>query len=510
MSKTPTLLLILDGWGIAPEGDGNAVYLADTPVLDGLFKKWPNSSLLCSGRSVGLPDGFMGNSEVGHMNIGGGRIIYQDMTRIDRAIEDGSFFTNDVLTETIEKAKSGCGKLHYMGLLSDGGVHSHQLHLYALLKLAKEAGLEEVYIHCFMDGRDTSPTSGVGFVESLQAKIKEIGIGRIASLSGRYYAMDRDKHYERNAIAYDALVNGQGETGTDPVQVLKASYAADITDEFIKPTVMLDDSGAPLAKIESGDAVFFFNFRADRARQISRTLFDNELNGFDRTNKPELCAFATMTRYEESFPLAVAFPPQEYSNTLGETVSRSGMNQLRIAETEKYAHVTYFMNCGEEEPFPNEDRQLVASPRDVATYDLKPQMSVLEVTDILVNKLSEYDMVICNLANLDMVGHTGVIPAVEEAVKTVDSCVGRIVEKVLSLGGKMLMTADHGNAEQMIADDGSPHTAHSLNPVPLIYIDNAHKDAKLDTGILGDLAPTILGLLGLEQPAEMTGKNLIK
>lgn len=500
-----TLLLILDGWGIAPEGRGNCVRNAATPFLDGLFSKYPHTRLACSGRAVGLPDGFMGNSEVGHMNIGGGRVIYQDMTRIDMAIEDGSFSSNTALKQLIEKTKSGTGRLHLMGLVSDGGVHSHQNHIYALLQMAKAEGLSDVFVHVFLDGRDTPPSSGLEYVRNLTSKMDEIGIGSVATISGRYWAMDRDNRFERVEVAYKALVDGVGVEMSDALSGIQASYDAGENDEFVKPGVVKGVDGT----IGDGDGLFFFNFRADRAREISRAIFEKDFKEFQRERVPALAEFVTMTQYESSFPLPNAFPPESYDNTLGEVVSSQGMKQLRIAETEKYAHVTYFLNCGREEPFENEDRVMVPSPREVDTYDQKPQMSADEVADLLVEALPKYDLCVCNLANLDMVGHTGFIDAAELACVTVDRCVHRIVEKMLELGGRVLLTADHGNAEQMIAADGSPHTAHSTNPVPLVYIENGSETAVLEEGILGDIAPTILGLWGIEQPGVMTGKNLI-
>ncbi len=501
----PILLLILDGWGIAPKGRGNAVSLADTPVLDSLFAEYPHSRLTCSGRAVGLPDGFMGNSEVGHMNIGAGRVVYQDMTRIDISIEDGSFYENPVLVELMEKTRAGSGRLHLMGLISDGGVHSHQNHLYALLKIAKKYGIEQVYIHVFLDGRDTPPDSGLGYVEKLMQEASGIGVGQVATVSGRFYAMDRDKRWERTELAYDALVLGRGPVVSDPLSGIRASYEAGEMDEFVKPCVVSGLDG----RIGDGDGVFFFNFRADRARQISRALFDAEFEGFTAKSRPEMAMMATMTEYEGGSPLAAAFPPVMVIKTLGEVISGLGKKQLRIAETEKYAHVTYFFNCGREEPFPGEDRIMIPSPREVATYDLKPQMSAEEVTENLVSRLPEYDMCVCNLANLDMVGHSGIIKAAIKACETVDKCVGRIVDKVLAVGGHMLLTADHGNAEEMLSPEGRPQTAHSLNKVPLVYIGADSGGIKLGEGVLGDLAPTILDLSGLEQPVEMTGKSLV-
>ncbi|WP_419787757.1 2,3-bisphosphoglycerate-independent phosphoglycerate mutase [Pseudodesulfovibrio sp.] len=500
-----TLLLILDGWGIAPDGPGNCVKNAPTPHLDLLMESYPHTQLACSGRAVGLPDGFMGNSEVGHMNIGGGRVIYQDMTRIDMAIESGSLADNQTLNELIKKTKAGSGRLHLMGLVSDGGVHSHQRHLDALLEMAAKAEVPEVYVHVFLDGRDTPPASGRGYVEALMATMDRLGVGKIATISGRFWAMDRDKRYDRVERAYHALVDGDGVSMADPLQGIQASYDAGKEDEFVEPGVIQGVEG----RIGDGDGLFFFNFRADRAREIGQALFDNGFDGFKRKSVPNLACFATMTQYESSFPLPVAFPAESYADTLGEVASRQGLRQLRIAETEKYAHVTYFLNCGREEPFANEDRVMIPSPREVATYDLKPQMSAEEVTENLIRRLPDYDLCVCNLANLDMVGHTGIMDAANQACITVDSCVERIVDAMLAQGGRVLLTADHGNAEQMLAADGSPHTAHSTNPVPLVYIEEGNGKAVLEEGILGDIAPTILGLWGIEQPDSMTGKNLI-
>ncbi|WP_432736378.1 2,3-bisphosphoglycerate-independent phosphoglycerate mutase [Maridesulfovibrio sp. FT414] len=503
---SPTLLLILDGWGIAPESKGNAVKLAKTPVLNGLLANCPNTQLKCSGRAVGLPDGFMGNSEVGHTNIGAGRVVYQDMTRIDIAIEKAELVANTAISNLMEKVKSCSGRLHYMGLLSDGGVHSHINHLFALLEVAKDAGLKEVYVHAFMDGRDTSPTSGKAYMQQLVDKMAEIGIGKVASVSGRYYSMDRDKHYERNEYSYKALVLGDGIDISDPVKGVEDAYAGGETDEFIKPRIVSGVDGL----IKDGDGVFFFNFRADRARQLCRVLAFKDFAEFDRPKVPALCEFVTMTQYEGDFPFEIAFPPLFITNPIGEVVADKGLKQLRIAETEKYAHVTYFMNGGREEPFEGEDRILVPSPREVATYDLKPQMSAEEVTAKLIEALPKYSLCICNLANLDMVGHSGIIPAAIKACETVDACVGRIVEAVKKLGGSILLTADHGNAEEMIDANGGPQTAHSLNNVPLVFIGDSFKDVAPAEGALCDIAPTILKHMGIEVPAEMTGKNLLE
>ena len=508
--NNPLLLLILDGWGRAADGPGNAVCTAHTPALDALVDGYPSTELACSGRAVGLPDGFMGNSEVGHMNIGAGRIVYQDMTRIDISIEDGTFYTNPAFLEAIDKAKKTGGRLHMMGLVSDGGVHSHQNHIYALLETAKRQGLAEVFVHCFLDGRDTPPDSGLGYVQALQDKMAELGIGRVASLSGRYWAMDRDQRWERNARAYATLVEGEGVVATDPLTAIRESYDAKTMDEFVEPTVIQED-GKPVATLSHGDSLIFFNFRADRARQISRSIFDADFTEFERKSVPQLADFVTMTRYEAAFPLPVAFPPVSIDHTLGQEVSGAGLKQLRIAETEKYAHVTYFMNCGREEPFPGEDREMIPSPREVATYDEKPEMSARKVTDELVSKLGEYDFIACNLANLDMVGHTGIIKAAVEACEVVDSCVDRIVQAVLERNGTILLTADHGNAEEMIDATGGPMTAHSKNPVPLVLISNNNQGKSLKQGgKLGDIAPTILSLLDLNQPEQMTGNSLLQ
>lgn len=502
---TKTLLLILDGWGIAPASEGNCVKGAATPRLDELLATYPNAKLSCSGRSVGLPSGFIGNSEVGHMNIGGGRVVYQNMTRIDMALEDGSFGLNPTLLSLMDKTKAGSGRLHFMGLISDGGVHSHNNHLYGLLELAKAQGVQDVFVHLFMDGRDTSPHAGLEYTRQLMDKMDEIGVGQVATIAGRYYAMDRDKRFERVEIAYKVLIDGEGEIAADPLSYIQASYDNGKTDEFIQPANVDGVNGT----IGDGDGVFFFNFRADRAREISQAIFEADFSEFERESVPQLAEFATMTQYESSFPLPVAFPPESYEGTLGEVVSAQGLKQLRIAETEKYAHVTYFMNCGREEPFQGEDRVMIPSPRDVDTYDQKPQMSADEVAETLIAKLDDYDLCVCNLANLDMVGHTGVIDAAKEACVVVDGCVGRIVDTVLAKGGRVLLTADHGNAEKMLADDGSPQTAHTTNPVPLVYIEKRCEAVTVNDGILGDIAPTILGLWDIEQPADMTGTNLI-
>lgn len=507
MPVTPTLLLILDGFGLAPAGPGNAVSLARTPVLDGLFATYPHTSLACSGRAVGLPDGFMGNSEVGHMNIGAGRIVYQDMTRIDIAMENGGFAANPVLLDLCAKAREGSGRLHLMGLVSDGGVHSHQNHIHALVALAKSQGVRDIFIHAFLDGRDTPPRSGLAYVEALETKLAAIGAGKVATVTGRYYVMDRDKHYERNELAYLGLACGQGVQVRDAAAAIQAAYDADETDEFVKPRVVVDEAGAPLGQISDGDALFFFNFRADRARQISRAFFEQNFKEFVRPYCPKLSAFATMTQYESTFPLPAAFGPQSLDGFLGQVASENGLRQLRIAETEKYAHVTYFLNCGLEDALPGEERVLIPSPREVPTYDHKPQMSAREVTETLLARRAEFNLCVCNLANLDMVGHTGIISAAIAACETVDECVGRLVTAFLDAGGQVFLTADHGNAEEMLDASGGPQTAHSTNPVPLLHMD-ARGGRRLKPGKLGDIAPTILASWGLDKPAAMSGESL--
>ena len=508
-SIPPTLLLILDGWGQAPAGPGNAVSLAHTPNLDALMQEPVKTTLLCSGRAVGLPTGFMGNSEVGHMNIGAGRVVYQDMTRIDIALEDGSFAVNPTITAILRAAAQAAGRVHFMGLLSDGGVHSHINHLLALLQMAHKAKVPAL-VHAFMDGRDTSPTSGLGYMQTLLEALPESA--SVATVSGRFYAMDRDKRWERNAKAWQAIVHGQGENAPDAIAAIENSYAADTQDEFILPTVLGHYEG-----FKPGDAVFMFNFRADRMRQLAHAFFDTSFDGFDRGPLPALSALASMTAYEASLAFPVAFVRQNLHNGMGEVVAQAGLRQLRIAETEKYAHVTFFYNGGVEEPFANEERVLVPSPRDVPTYDLKPEMSAVQVTDALIEAwLSDsFDFVVCNLANLDMVGHTGVITATVKACEVVDACVGRIVKAVAQRGGLLVVTADHGNAEDMIFADGSPQTAHSLNPVACVITGPALQKITqskhiqcVAQGSLGDMAPTLLTLWGMQVPAEMTGHPL--
>ena len=503
--KKPLALIILDGFGNNPSDYGNAIHAAKTPNLDKLFETCPHTLIGASGMDVGLPDGQMGNSEVGHTNIGAGRVVYQELTRITKSISDGDFFQNEALCGAVENCKKNGSALHLMGLLSDGGVHSHNKHLYGLLELAKRAGLEKVYVHCFMDGRDVPPSSGKEYVEELMAKMKEIGVGKIASVMGRYYAMDRDNRWERVEKAYAAMVYGEGETAECPVCAMEKSYAADVTDEFVVPVVCDKD-----CCIRENDSVIFFNFRPDRAREITRTLVDPDFAGFERRNGFFPLYFVCMTQYDAAMPnVHVAFKPQSLANTFGQYISDHGLTQLRIAETEKYAHVTFFFNGGVEAPCKNEDRALIASPK-VATYDLKPEMSAYEVTDELLARLDsgKYDVVILNFANCDMVGHTGVFEAAVSAVEAVDTCLGKVVDKILSMGGRALITADHGNADQMYEPDGSPFTAHTTNPVPLLLVGDGTHTLK-EGGRLADLAPTMLEMLGLPQPAEMDGKSLL-
>ena len=501
MNKTPTTLIIMDGFGLANASDDNAVSLAQTPVLDRLFREYANTTLSASGLDVGLPDGQMGNSEVGHTNIGGGRVVFQDLPRISRAIDDGSFFKNEAYNKAMDNCLKNGSSLHLYGLLSDGGVHSHIQHLFALLQMAKDKGLEKVYVHCFLDGRDVSPTSGKGFVQELCDKCAEIGVGKIATVMGRYYAIDRDKRWERVQMAYDAMVYGEGVHNADPVDAVAKSYANGVTDEFVEP-VVCDSEGT----IGDNDSVIFFNFRPDRAREITRAIVDPEFDGFQREFFPT--TYVCNTEYDASMPnVLVAWPRVAVKNGLGEYLSSMGMTQLRIAETEKYAHVTFFFNGGVEKQYPGEDRVLVPSPK-VATYDLQPEMSAFEVCDKCVERIESgaYDVIILNFANCDMVGHTGVLEAAVKAVETVDTCVGKVVDATLKMGGIAMITADHGNAEDMKQEDGSPMTAHTTNLVPFIL---CGAGSELRTGRLADIAPTILDVLGLACPSEMDGRTLI-
>lgn len=506
----PLLLMILDGWGISPVKENNAVALASTPNMDRLQRDYPRTQLEASGMSVGLPEGQMGNSEVGHLNIGAGRIVYQDLTRITKAISDGSFFRNPVLLDCISGIRNSGGRLHLAGLVSDGGVHSHNTHLYALLDLAHREGLKEVFVHCFLDGRDTPPKSADGYLAELEREIEKAGIGRIASVMGRFYAMDRDNRWDRVERAFAAMVQGKGNAVASALSAVEESYSAGITDEFVVPSVVHDGT-VPVGTVMDGDGFIFFNFRSDRAREITRAFNDPGFSGFNRQSTPSLASFVCMTEYDETFGLPVAFAPEELKNILGEVVAKAGLRQLRIAETEKYAHVTFFFNGGSETPFPGEDRVLVPSPKEVPTYDLKPEMSAFGVTEELLDRIDQelYDFIVLNYANADMVGHTGVRDAAVRAIAAVDECVGRVVEKVLAKGGALMITADHGNAESMVDDNGNPHTAHTCNPVPFLYVDEARRSVRLCPGVLADIAPTVLELLGIPQPVEMTGKSLL-
>ena len=502
--KKPLVLAILDGFGETKKEKGNAVKAANTPTLDFIVKKYPTAMLQASGSFVGLPQGQIGNSEVGHTNIGAGRIVYQSLARINNAIEDKTFFSNEAFLDVINNCKKNSSALHLLGLLSNGGVHSHLNHIYALLKLAKKEGLNEVYIDVFTDGRDVSPNSAVSFIEELNEKTKEIGVGKIATISGRYYAMDRDNRWDRVKKAYDAIVNGVGKSEEDPLKVIKDSYKEGITDEFIVPAVCLKG-----AFLKENDGVIFFNFRPDRARQITKALTFKEFNGFERKKGYFKVFFVCMTRYDESFKhVLVAYDSIELKNTFGEYIAEKGLKQLRIAETEKYAHVTFFFNGGKEEKFLNEDRILIKSPA-VATYDLKPEMSAFEVCREVVLKVEslEYDVIILNFANCDMVGHTGVFDACVKAVETVDRCVLDILKAVEKVGGVLIITADHGNAEEMVDVNGGVLTSHTTNPVIFSVL---FHDCKLkEQGRLCDIAPTMLTILGLEKPQEMTGESLI-
>ena len=509
MNKRLTMLIILDGFGINENENGNAIQIAKTHNIDKLLKQNPNTIIHTSGLDVGLPEGQMGNSEVGHTNIGAGRIIYQDLTKITKSIEEGDFFSNQELVNAIENCKKNGSKLHIFGLLSDGGVHSHVRHLYAILELAKRKDFEDVYVHCFLDGRDTPPASAENYIVELEKKMEEKGVGKIASIMGRFYAMDRDKRWERVQLAYNALVNGEGEKATSAITAIESSYQQEIFDEFVKPTVIVNAEGNPTATITQNDSIIFFNFRPDRAREITRSIVDNEFKEFEK--KLLDVYYVCFTNYDETMPnVHIAFKKDEIKNTFGEYISNNGLTQLRIAETEKYAHVTFFFNGGEEKQYLGEDRILVPSPK-VQTYDLKPEMSAIEVTDKVIEAINsnKYDSIILNYANCDMVGHTGNLEAAIKAVETIDTCIGKVIEAVSNKKGVALITADHGNAEQMIDyKTGEPHTAHTTNPVPLIIF--GLDSIKLSEGRLADLAPTMLDIMGLEKPAEMTGNSLIK
>ena len=508
--KKPTVLLILDGYGERKEKDGNAIALANTPVMDKLKKEFPYVEGQASGLFVGLPDGQMGNSEVGHMNMGAGRIVYQELTRITKAIEDGDFFENKALKEAVEHCKKENSALHFMGLVSSGGVHSHIGHIYGLLELAKREGLKKVYLHAFLDGRDTPPDSGKSFLMDVEKKMRELGVGKIATISGRYYAMDRDKNYDRVEKAYRAMVDGTGEKASSVEEAIDASYAKKVYDEFVLPTVIEKDG--TVHTVSDGDAMIFFNFRPDRAREICHAFCDDEFNFFNRGARKKVF-FVCFTDYDPTIPnKRVAFEKEEIHNTLGEVVSNLGKNQLRIAETEKYAHVTFFFNGGREEPYKNEDRILVPSPKEVPTYDLKPEMSCYTVTEKLTEAIrsGKYDLVVANFANPDMVGHTGVLSAAIKAIEVVDECMGKVVDAVESMHGNLFILADHGNADIMIDEKtGEPYTAHTTNPVPFILV-SEEKHKLREGGCLADVAPTLLELMGIPQPKEMTGKSLLE
>ena len=511
MSKKPAVLMILDGFGLNENGEHNAVAEAKKPNIDKLMAEYPWVKGNASGMAVGLPEGQMGNSEVGHLNMGAGRIVYQELTRITKEIQDGTFFENPALMSAVENCKANDSALHMFGLLSDGGVHSHNTHLYGLLELAKRNNLSKVYVHAFLDGRDTPPASGKDFVADLEAEMAKIGVGEVASVCGRYYAMDRDNNYDRVQLAYNALTKGEGLQAASAVAAVAESYDRGETDEFVKPTVVMKN-GAPVATIKDGDSVIFYNFRPDRAREITRSFCDDDFKGFDRGKRLNI-KYVCFSDYDPTIPnKEVAFHKIAVTNTFGEWLAAKGMKQARIAETEKYAHVTFFFNGGVEEPNEGEDRILVNSPKDVATYDLKPQMSAYEVCDQLVNaiKSGNYDVIIINFANPDMVGHTGVEEATIKAIEAVDECVGKAVEALKEVDGVMFICADHGNAEQLVDyETGAPFTAHTTNPVPFILV-NADPSYKLrEGGCLADIVPTLIELMGMEQPVEMTGKSLL-
>ncbi len=510
MSKKPTVLMILDGFGLNETSNGNAIAQANTPVLDKMMKEYPFVKGYASGLAVGLPDGQMGNSEVGHLNMGAGRIVYQELTRISKEIEDGDFFQNEALLSAVENCKKNGSDLHLFGLVSDGGVHSHNTHIYGLLELAKREGLSNVYVHCFMDGRDTAPSSGKGFIQELVDKMQEIGVGEIATISGRYYAMDRDNRWDRVEKAYTALTKGEGVKASDPVAAMQASYDDEKTDEFVLPTVIVKD-GKPVATVKDNDSVIFFNFRPDRAREMTRVFCCDDFNGFDRGPRKQV-TYICFTEYDVTIPnKEIAFKKVELDNTFGQFLAANGKTQARIAETEKYAHVTFFFNGGVEEPNKGEERILVKSPK-VATYDLQPEMSSPPVCDKLCEAIrsGKYDVIIINFANPDMVGHTGVMEAAVKAVEAVDACVGRALEALLEVDGQMFLCADHGNAEQLVDyETGVPFTAHTTNPVPFILINYDPAYTLKEGGRLADIVPTLIEMMGMEKPAEMTGESLL-
>lgn len=510
--KSPLLLVILDGWGLSPVQRGNAIRLASTQNFTKLQESYPYTVLQASGERVGLPKGQMGNSEVGHLNMGAGRVVYQDITRISMAIKTGEFCKNPVLVNVMQKVKEKGTSLHLFGLLSDGGVHSHQTHLYALLEMACQFKLDKVYIHAFLDGRDVPPTSGIDYIKEVEQKCREMGIGEIATISGRYYAMDRDNRWERVEKAFKAVCYGEGDKVKKPSVAVERSYADGVTDEFVLPKVIIDHQGNPIGRVQPGDGVIFYNFRADRAREITRAFVDQEFEGFPRRGGYPGVHFVCMTQYDATIPASVVFPPQAHQKTLGEVLASSGLKQLRIAETEKYAHVTFFFNGGIEEPNPGEDRVLIPSPK-VATYDLQPEMSAHEITKRVISEICRdyYDVIILNYANPDMVGHTGVPDAAVDAVTVVDGCLKQVVDAVLERKGTALVTGDHGNAEMMLEKDSEePHTAHTTNPVPFILVGERYRGVNLkEGGALEDIAPTILEILKIPKPSEMTGSSLI-
>jgi 2,3-bisphosphoglycerate-independent phosphoglycerate mutase len=504
----PVMLCILDGFGLRQETKGNAVAAAKKPNFDRYWSQFPHTTLQASGHAVGLPEGQMGNSEVGHLNIGAGRIVYQDLTRLTKAIDDGSFFHNETFIQAVKHVKEHNSSLHLYGLLSDGGVHSHIEHLFALLELAAEEKLEKVFVHAFLDGRDVSPDSSVKYIHQLQAKMQELGVGKIATLQGRYYAMDRDKRWERTEKSYNAMVYGKGPTYQDPIQAVHESYEKSIYDEFVMPTVIADEQGKPVGTIQNDDAIIFYNFRPDRAIQISQAFTNADFRGFDRgEHPPQDLFYVCITKFSETVGGFVAYKPSNLDNTLGEVLSQNGLRQLRIAETEKYPHVTFFFSGGREDPFPGEKRILINSPK-VATYDLKPEMSAYEVTDALLTEINEenFDVIILNFANPDMVGHSGKMEPTVKAIETVDECLGKLVDALLAKNGVAIITADHGNSDMVIDENGNPFTAHTTNPVPCIV---TLPETKLrEDGVLADLSPTILDLLDVEKPNEMTGTTL--
>jgi 2,3-bisphosphoglycerate-independent phosphoglycerate mutase len=511
MTIKPVVLMILDGWGLRDMDQGNAITLADPRNFYRLWNEYPSTCLKCSGLDVGLPQGLMGNSEVGHLNLGSGRIVFQEITRISSAIDDGSFFENKEFNAAVDHALQHQGAVHLMGLVSDGGVHSHMEHIYALLKLCRDRGVTNVFVHAFLDGRDVAPKSAAQFIMALEKKMQELGVGKVASLAGRYYAMDRDNHWDRIEQAYNALVLGEGAKAPNPYAAIENAYEARVTDEFVEPVVIVDEQGNPVATIKDGDGLIFFNFRADRARQITRAFVDPLMDKFQRRVRPQVY-YVCMTQYDATIDAPVAFLPQNLDNTLGEVLAEHDLRQLRIAETEKYAHVTFFFNGGVEEPNPGEDRILVPSP-NVATYNLKPEMSAPEITARVLEAIASdlYEVIILNFANPDMVGHTGMLDAAIQAVKTVDECMAQVVDAVLARQGCVLLTADHGNCEMMVCQDtGSPHTAHTTDQVPFILIGDQFKGQSLrKDASLRDVAPTMLALLGIPIPEEMTGRSLI-